>query len=267
MAAPPDEARWWIRTGERTSPALRLLCFPFAGGAASLYSSWATQLGSDVEVLALQLPGRENRLREPALHAMPEAVAAIVRALPEAIFAPDAVPFCFFGCSLGGLVAFETIRALRRAGRPLPTRLFVAASSAPHRNHARQPPVYRRSDAEFRDELRKFQGTPEAVLNNAELMAVILPTLRADFELLETYRCEPEPALPLPIAAYGGLGDGEVPPDAVAEWGEHTSGGFSLQFLPGDHFFIKSAQAQLLDLLKREMEAVVRRHDSTRSVP
>lgn len=182
---------------------------------------------------------------------MADAAAELVDALRVSLD----LPYAFFGYSLGSLVAFEATRALRRERLALPKRLFVAASPAPQHDHARNPLVHRLSDVDLISEMRRFGGTPDAVLANRELLNLLLPIIRADFELLETYRCEPEPPLEVPITAFGGIGDVEVAPHQLADWSEQTAAGFNLRFFPGDHFFLKSAQEQLLAAVALELQS------------
>jgi medium-chain acyl-[acyl-carrier-protein] hydrolase len=228
-----------------------LFCFPFAGGSAGAFFNWSKHLPTDLEVRTLQLPGRESRHREAPLRSINVAAAEIVQSLDGILDRP----FSFFGYSLGGLLAFETIRRLRAKNMPQPRRLFVAASSAPQCEHAAKPPIHLRSDAEFLDELRKFQGTPEAVLRNPELLNFLLPMLRGDFAMLETYVSRDEPPLSVPIAVYGGIDDPDVPPERLTGWSRQTSGGFTMQFFPGGHFFYKTALEPLLAQVGRELES------------
>jgi medium-chain acyl-[acyl-carrier-protein] hydrolase len=241
---------WWVRTGA-SRPRRRLFCFPFAGGSAGAFFNWNKHLPADLEVRTLQLPGRENRHRETPLRSIDEAAAEIVGSLAGLLDRP----FSFFGYSLGGLLAFETVRRLRAKGLPQPRRLFIAASSAPQCEHAGNPPIHLRSDIEFLDELRKFQGTPEAVLRNPELLNFLLPMLRGDFAMLETYVCRDEPPLSVPIAVYGGIDDPDVPPERLTGWSRQTSAGFTMQFFPGGHFFYKTALEPLLAQVARELES------------
>jgi medium-chain acyl-[acyl-carrier-protein] hydrolase len=180
-------------------------------------------------------------------------MAEIVEPLSAVFEAAADLPFAFFGYSLGALIAFETARALRRTQRSLPDRLLIAACPAPQCNHAREPLVHRLSEDRFRTELRRFQGTPEAVLANGELMEIVSPMIRADFEVLETYVAAAEPPLEIPIAAYGGLSDADVLSDELALWSEQTAAGFTLQFFPGDHFFLKTAAEPLLAAIRRDL--------------
>jgi surfactin synthase thioesterase subunit len=229
-----------------------MFCFPYAGGGASVFGGWSAQLPETIEVVALQMPGRESRLREPPLRAMTDVVGQITPLIAE----HGDVPFVFFGYSLGALIAFETIRALRRAGFAVPRHFFVAASMAPHVKHADKPMIHRLPDERFYEGLRRYEGIPEALLANTEFMALMIPMLRADFEVLETYHFADEPLLNVPISAYGGLSDPEIGPDAIVAWNEQTAASFTVQFFPGDHFFLRTATKPLLAAVARELESI-----------
>jgi medium-chain acyl-[acyl-carrier-protein] hydrolase len=167
-------------------------------------------------------------------------------------------PFVFFGHSLGGLLAFELARELRRRHDLLPVHLFVSGSSAPSLPYPR-PPIHALPDTEFLEELRQFSGTSEEVLAHHELMALLLPALRADFAIRETYVYADEPPLDCPISAYGGVRDDRVGRDRLEAWADQTSRAFSLTVFPGDHFFLNTARPRLLQTISRELEQHVGR--------
>jgi medium-chain acyl-[acyl-carrier-protein] hydrolase len=162
------------------------------------------------------------------------------------------VPFAFFGHSMGALISFELARQLRRQHAPGPIALFVSAHRAPQRP-APNPPVHSLPQDEFVEELRRLNGTPEAVFQDAELMQLLLPTLRADFAVCETYTYMPEEPLECPILAFGGLQDHEVSRDDLAAWRAQTHRTFKLRMVPGDHFFLHSARASLVCVVSRAM--------------
>jgi medium-chain acyl-[acyl-carrier-protein] hydrolase len=222
---------------------LRLLCFPNAGGGASAYRLWQERLPSDVEVCPVQLPGRETRLREPALRELP----ALIELLRVETAQLRQAPFAFFGHSLGALVAFELTRALRRRGERLPAQLFVSACRAPHTEDDGVA-LSSLDDTAFLDALREFAGTPEPVLQDRELLALVLPTLRADFALRDGYRHTEEPGLPVPITAYGGEDDEHVPQSSLFGWRAHTQHSFSFARFPGGHFYLRDQPAFFLTL-------------------
>jgi medium-chain acyl-[acyl-carrier-protein] hydrolase len=240
----------WIAEGRGTR---RMYCFHSAGGAASLFRGWSKPGMAGVAIRAVQLPGREGRLAEPPARNMREAVDEIVDGIESGCVEPPDADDCFFGYSLGALVGLEVLRELRRRGRPLPGRLIVAASAAPRGDHIRRPPMTSLSDAEITHEIRRGRAVPEFILTNAEVMAAVLPTIRADFELLEAYQLADEPPLSIPIVAYGGLTDPYVQPFELAAWCDETSSNFRLRFFAGDHYFLKSEAAALFADLASEL--------------
>jgi medium-chain acyl-[acyl-carrier-protein] hydrolase len=249
----PSRTPWILTFHTAAAPRARLFCFPHAGGGASAFREWAGLVPAGVEVCAVQPPGRENRLREPPLTALPPLVVEAAAALLPWLD----LPFAFFGHSLGALAAFEVARQLRRQGAPTPTWLFAAGCEAPQRLRPADPPLHALPRERFLAELRRLEGTPEAVLNSAELLDVLLPLLRADFAVLETYRYRPELPLACPITAVGGVEDRQISRDDLAAWGEQTAAGVEMHLLPGGHFFPRTACAGLLELLNVPLRSLV----------
>lgn len=228
-----------------------MFCFPYAGGGASIYRGWAASLPSDVEVCPVQLPGRESRLRDQPFDRLPPLIAAAAEAL-----APHfGMPFVFFGHSMGAMIAFELARELRRRGKPLPLHLFVAGRRAPQLP-AREEPIHDLPDDEFFAKLRELNGTPEEVLQHAELMRLLTPILRADFAVNETYEFVADEPFDCGISAFGGLGDLEVTQNDLSGWRDLTRGRFRLRMLPGDHFFLHSARDLILEATARDLAEV-----------
>ncbi|MBD1902832.1 thioesterase II family protein [Trichocoleus sp. DQ-A3] len=231
--------------------SLRLFCFPYAGGGALNFRTWSQGLPVGVEVCAVELPGRGKRILEaPFTQALP-----LVQAIAHALLPYLDKPFAFFGHSMGALVSFEVARLLRREYGMSPVHLFVSGRSAPQLP-LQEPPIHSLPQPAFIEELRRLNGTPKAVLENVELMELLLPILRADFAVLETYVYAAEPPLQCPITAFGGLQDVKVSVDRLEAWRQQTSAKFSLQMLPGDHFFVQSAQPLLLQFLSRELNSI-----------
>lgn len=256
MQPRPTTARdpWVVIPRPTPGARLRLFCFPYAGGGASIYGRWPALLPPEVELVAAQLPGRESRLAEKPI----AELGVLVDRLAEALTPYMDRPFALFGHSNGGLMAFELVHRLRAAGRRMPLHLFVSGRPAPQ-VELTDPPVHNLPEAEFMETLRRFGGTPEEVLQNEEIMALMAPLLRADFALGETYVYEPRPPLDLPISAYAGETDGEVPVWQVEAWREQTAGAFQFHRFPGGHFFLQEDQAMVLDQLRRELQEIVRR--------
>jgi medium-chain acyl-[acyl-carrier-protein] hydrolase len=178
-------------------------------------------------------------------------MSPLAEAVAEALTPLLDKPFAFFGHSLGTLVAFEVARRLRELYSVAPVRMIVSAGAAPQVPR-RKTPVHNLPEKEFLAELRRLNGTPLEILNHAELMEIMVPLLRADFAVYETYQYTAAPTLNCPIAAFGGLRDERVRPADLAAWSAQTSGSFSLRMFPGDHFFLK--QPLVLRAISRELE-------------
>ncbi|MBE9190298.1 thioesterase [Gloeocapsopsis crepidinum LEGE 06123] len=237
----------WIYPNPNLQASLRLFCFPYAGGGALNFRTWSNSLPPTLEVCPVELPGRGRRFTETPFNRLEPLVKAIARALVPYLDKP----FAFFGHSMGGLVSFELTRLLYKQHGISPVHLFISGRRAPQ--YVCDAPIHALPEQEFLAELRHLNGTPEAVLQNVELMKLLIPTLRADFAILETYAYTSEPPLECPIAVFGGLQDKEVTREQLAAWQQQTSASFSLQMLPGDHFFIHSAQALLLQSLVQKL--------------
>ncbi|MDZ7269879.1 MAG: thioesterase domain-containing protein [candidate division KSB1 bacterium] len=248
MLAGNPSASWVVRPRPNPRAALRLFCFPYAGAGSIIFRSWPEQLPVSVETCLVELPGRGSRLREPLFTRLLPMIDA---ALPALLPYLDR-PFAFFGHSMGALLSFELTRRLRRQADRLPSHLFVSGRAAPHLPDA-MPALHKLPEAEFIAELRRLNGTPGEVLEHAELMQLLMPILRADFAVCETYVCEPGPPLACPITVFGGAEDPHVTRATLEPWREHTSAGFALHILPGDHFFLQSAAPMLLQIMREEL--------------
>jgi medium-chain acyl-[acyl-carrier-protein] hydrolase len=231
---------------------MRLFCFPYEGGSAAAFQAWGRNLGAEFEVCAVEPPGRGARLHEPAFESMGPLAGASAAALKTRLDKP----FALYGHGSGALAAFEAARLLRRDGGPQPSALFVGACRAPQLPDASRR-TYDLPDAEFVEELRRPNGTPEEVLQNAEVMEVLLPRLRADLALAQTYSYEDEPPLACPVVAFGGEQDTEVSREQLEAWGAQTAGAFTLRMLPCDHFFINTCQALFLRSLSEDLRGLV----------
>jgi medium-chain acyl-[acyl-carrier-protein] hydrolase len=250
---PLAKSRWFAHVKPNPQASLRLFCFPYAGGSALIFRKWVDALPSFVEVCPVQLPGRGNRLDEEPI-SCPDA---LVRAVAEALAPHLDKPFALFGHSMGATISFELARLLRREGAVMPQHLFISGRRAPQVPD-REPPLYNLPEQELRDELHKLGGTPVEVLEHPELMEVMLPLLRADLTVAETYVCTAEPPLDCPISVFGGLQDKDVTREDLLAWAEHTTGRFTLRMLAGDHFFLNTAQPLLLRTLSQELYQLLR---------
>ena len=228
---------------------LRLFCFPYAGGSTMVFRPWINALPETVETCPIQLPGRGARLTEsPFTRLMP-----LAQAIAEGMLPYCDKPFAMFGHSMGAMLCFEVARYLRSRHGIRPVQLFVSGRRAPQVDND-EPVTYNLPEPEMIEELKRIKGTPEEVLENAELMQIVLPVLRADFEVCQTYEYAQGEPLDCPIIAFCGMGDDEEDREKMEAWREQTTAEFSLRMLPGDHFFIHSSERVFLHLLARELQ-------------
>lgn len=217
---------------------MRLYCLPHAGAGATAYREWPALLAPDVEAVALWLPGRETRHRDP----LARSVAELVTDLAPGLLAEDA-PFALFGHSMGALVAYELTHALCAAGRP-PVHLFVSGQRAAHLRTPSED-IHLLADDELVEHVAELSGTPPEVLAYPGMLDYLLPILRADFAVCETYEYAPRPRLTVPVTALGGAGDRIIAGDGLDAWRELTTLAAVHRF-PGGHFYLHDHLADVI---------------------
>jgi len=233
MRTPLASSRWLTCPRPDASAPLRLWCVPFAGGGAAVWHPWAHALAGLAEVIAIRAPGRESRLAEPPLVRIDRCVAELVREI--APYARENYALC--GHSLGALIAFELVRALRRAGLGLPRALIVCGARAPH-HPPDVPLVHPLPRHDFVREIERRYGAIAAeIRNHPDFLELLLPVLRADLEMYETYQHRPATPLAQPILALGGADDAIVSAAQIRDWSDYTAGEFESAILAGGHFF------------------------------
>ncbi len=239
---------WLACPAPKPRAALRLFCFPYSGAGASIFYPWVANFPLAIEVCPVELPGRGKRIAESPFSWMPPLVEAAGRGLLPYLDKP----FAFFGHSLGAVVGFELARLLQRRHNLSPVQLFVSGHRAPQiaRDY---PPVHGLPDSEFAEEVRRLHGTPDEVLDHAELRELLLPILRADFAASETYAFEAGAPLTCPLSAFGGLQDEHVTREHLEAWHEHTTAPFRARMLPGDHFFLNTSRSMLIAAIAGEL--------------
>ena len=237
---------WLSCPQPNTEAKLRVFCFPYAGGRDHVYRNWSDQLPKVVEIYLVQLPGRGSRLLEKPFTNLIELSKSLAVAIPSYLDKP----FVFFGHSMGAMVSFELARQLRRCGLE-PSHFFASGCHAPQIPDSNI--LHDLPESELIKELNLLNGTPKEVLENRELLSIILPTLRADCMMTETYVYMNESPLNCPITVFGGLRDPLATREELEAWSEQTSASFSLRMLDGDHFFLHTSPQVLLSALSREL--------------
>ncbi len=228
-----------LQSGQ-TAPK-RLICFAYAGGNAAMYLPWQARLGADIEICAVQLSPRHG---SGEIHG---SFPALIRDIAQAIQPLLDRPYALFGHSLGALVAFELSRFIKLMHLPTPTRLIVSGCDAPmHKSDAKR--VHDLPHDEFIAELRQKKGTPEAVLDAPELLALLLPAVRADFALVEAYQYRANIRLDMPLDVFAGQKD-EISDESLAPWLAETNAASAVHWFEGGHFFINSETKTVINRL------------------
>ncbi|MEJ8632888.1 MULTISPECIES: thioesterase II family protein [Streptomyces] len=226
----------FIWRARRPGSRHRLFCFPHAGGGASAFADWVPALPADIEVVAVQLPGRQNRiLEDPATE-----VGPLVRDVTEALGPLLTGSFSFFGHSCGALLAYEVAQLLQAQGGPRPDRLFLSAQPSPAAA-ALRPKIHNLSEEEFRAEVMRLGGFDEEVAVDEDAMDALIPTVLADFALWEQHAMTMGPLLQSPITVMVGETDVRAPLETIEGWGDHTAAGFEQRIFPGGHFYLFDA--------------------------
>jgi pyochelin biosynthetic protein PchC len=238
----------WIRSYHQASDsAVRLVCFPHAGGSASFFFPVSTALSPSVEVLAVQYPGRQDRRTEPNIDSVPalaDAILPAVRPLADR-------PLAFFGHSMGALLAYEVALRLEQDGAPPLTRLYVSGRRAPSRY--RREVIHRQGDDGIVAELRRLSGTNSDLLGDPEALEMILPAIKSDYKAVETYEHTPGRSLSCPVLALIGDSDAKVTADEANAWAEHTSGPFEMRTFRGGHFYLVDQSAEVIRLISADL--------------
>ncbi|GAA3211993.1 thioesterase II family protein [Actinocorallia longicatena] len=229
----------WLRCPTpRPWATTRLVCFPHAGGSAVAYRSWS--VSPAVEVHAVQYPGRADRMADP----LPTGIMQTARMAAASLAPLQDRPMALFGHSMGALVAFETARILTEKGSP-PVHLFVSAGLPAHKWAGRRT-VPINDDAALVQELLSLGGSDADAMADPELRELVLPYIRADFQMLQDYRHTPGAPLTSPVTAMTGEGDPHVPVEIAAHWAELTTGPFELRSFSGDHFYLVERRDEVL---------------------
>jgi surfactin synthase thioesterase subunit len=247
-----DSREWFIRPQPKLAPAARLICLPYAGGSAATYVPWARLLPAEVELIALQPPGRGSRMNEAPHAQMQPLVADLMRVFPGI----TGRPYVLFGHSLGSRVAFEVTLQCQLKGIPLPARFIASGSRAPHLPK-REQPIHDLPDAQFVEALRDLDGTPEEILNNSELIQWLLPLLRADFRIADEHLALPT-TLNCPLTVLAGTEDETVSPAEARAWQDLTTGELDIHWVTGGHFFVEHNREWVLEKVNALVTDIIR---------
>lgn len=241
---PPETAAGrLVRICDAGAGAPVVLAVPYAGGSAQSFFAWKPLLDGQLTLLALELPGRGRCYGQP----MPASLLALADGLAQTLVTEGVQPDLLFGHSLGALIAFELLRALRRRGRALPAAALMSGRIAPSHPRTFGLPRFGRED--LVEYLRDLGGTPDSVLNNDAVIDMMLPVLQQDLELIAGYDYARAAPLDVDMTTAGGFDDDRVPLSGLLGWRDECTGRFALHMHPGGHFFVETERAAVAALL------------------
>jgi medium-chain acyl-[acyl-carrier-protein] hydrolase len=241
---PMHRSKWFVISRPKPLARYRLFCFPYAGGSASAYLPWEELLPPQVELVAIQAPGRASRLDEGLLTSVAEVAEQLVGVIPPMLDRP----YLTYGHSMGSTVSFELLHLLKERNLPLPHRYFAAARQAPHLPR-RIAPFYDFPLPEFITELRRFGGTPDVILESAELMEMLEPLLRTELRAAYAYHRDPVVKLECGASVFGGARDEIVLPEELSGWQEHFHQRMDFRLFAGGHFFLEDSKEQVVSAI------------------
>lgn len=225
----------------RPAASMRLLCFPYAGGSATIFRRWA-DFCAEIEFIGAQYRGRGARIGEQPHHSIGELVAEAVIDIEDL----SDKPYAIFGHSMGAMVAFDFARKLAEIPTRQPDHVFLSGLASPWTRVIGKR-IHDLPDRDFLYELRDLGGTPPDILGNSDILEIILPVIRADLEAAYYWRVNEHGDLRLPITVFGGADDQGIPTEALADWASCTSGSVEVHLHPGGHFFIHDEFPAVID--------------------
>lgn len=236
-------ADWVIKTNSKKDVKLRLFCFPYAGSSALVtYKFLADNLNPDIEVCYVEFPGRGSRIAEPLINEMD----SVVKQIAESITKHLDIPFIFLGHSMGALVSYELTHYLNAQLISQPKKLYLSAHKVPSASRDCKL-MHKLSKEEFLSEIINMNGVSKEILEHEELLELVLPIIKNDYKLCETYCFSDKGKLDIPISVFGGNKDVEVTEDHLKGWENFTNSAFKLELFDGDHFFITKNRGQFFE--------------------
>ncbi|WP_243643895.1 thioesterase II family protein [Paenibacillus pinisoli] len=232
---------------------ITLFCLPYAGGSAQVYKRWAGKLHSSIRLIPAELAGRGSRMGQPFYRNTAEAVQDLLPLVRQAALGGGS--YALFGHSMGSMLAYELLHALREESMPLPAASFLSGRGAPHSEYEQGRRIHELPDAEFLDEVKQLGGMSAELLQHRELLDLFLPILRADFKLVGEYEPKPRKPLPLRLTILGGKEDSTVK-GSLVEWEYYAAGGCDRVLFDGGHFFIHEQESDVVALLNKTLTAV-----------
>ncbi|EMY6536364.1 thioesterase [Salmonella enterica] len=233
---------------KNTDDIIQLFCFPYAGASASIFKSWQSFLPSHIEVVGIQYPGHGSRISEKPYSSSND----IVNEMLNNIFNFQKKPFALFGHSMGAMIAFDLAKRIVTSLKQKPIHLFISGLAPPQLRKINNFNKTRTNN-ELINLMEQLGGTHSEILSNKELMGLILPALRSDFQIADNWFVEDVFDLSIPLTILGGDADNEVPEESLTYWSAYTTKKTTIKIYSGDHFFINTNKYQILNDISTQL--------------
>jgi len=241
-----SDQSWYLEYKKNHHATIRLFCFHHSGGSASGYYPWIDHLSPHIEMITIQLPGRENRFGEPLNNNLKDIVAELSKRFVDY----KDKPFILFGHSLGALMSFEFAKSIKQLYSIFPSHMIISATKAPHLPF-RMKHLSQLDNQALKEHLKIYNGIDERILEDDELLDLFLPIIKSDFSICESYHFLESKPFPCDILALSGDQDETVTPEEILAWKKYTEGKFEHLSFPGKHFFIKDHQKKILEIINQ----------------
>ncbi len=241
---------WVVKPKPNPNARIKIFCLPFAGGSSVSYRNWIKYLPEDIELCPVEIPGRGIRMNETLI----SDLSVLVKKIAEGIYPELDKPFILFGHSMGTALGFELAHLLAEKYKKQAEYIFLSGRGAPHLPD-REEPIHLLPEQQFVSKLKEYNGTPKEVLEHEELMQLMLPIIRADFQVCETYSNYRKEPLDIPITALGGLEDSSTLKEDLEAWKSYTTKKFNIRMFPGGHFYLNDQQPALLENILRDINS------------
>ena len=249
--------KWFVKYRNEHSTALRLICLPYAGGSISTYANWINEVPERVEIIAVLPPGRGVRFIEPPFDSMHTLVDSLFSALTPML----TEPYVIFGHSLGSWVGYELLKKIQASNLPLPHYFFASGARSPHLVKKKEN-IHALPDEQFKEKLKKLNGTPPSIIENHELMEFLMPVLRADFKIANDY-CAAFDEVACPVTVIGGNNDAEISIEELHAWGALFAEPIEVEVVEGNHFFVDNNVQQTLSIVNSKLSVVLNKIQSS----
>lgn len=235
-----------MSTADYFSKKKILFCFSYAGGSAAVYNKFNQYLDKNIKMIPIEYAGRGKRINEEFYSNISCAIDDIYKEVIQYIYEYE---FAFFGHSMGTVIAYEVSKRVKEKCGREPVHIFVSGRYPPHINKIENH-LHILPDDKFKDEILKVGGTQNEVFENKELAQLFIPILRADYRLIELYKCNDDiTKFNAGITVFSGKDDKIVGKNEMFEWQKYSDYLIDVHEFDGGHFFINNYTKEIVEII------------------